>query len=89
MPEASDGGGCEVVEVAQVRTAACWHVVHCSASRVMLYYAHEIDYLGPPVRGSTGLSGHSAAPIVRPSSVRRLYVDAALRWGHQSWLIAP
>lgn len=27
-----------------------------------------------------GERGQSAAPIVRPSSVRRLYVDAALRW---------
>jgi hypothetical protein len=56
---------------------------------VLLYYAYDIDHLGPPVRGSTGLSGHSAAPIVRPSSVRRLYVDAALRWGHQSLFVAP
>ncbi len=34
-----------------------------------------------PVLGSTGLSGISAAAIVRPSSLRRLKVDAALRWG--------
>ena len=36
-------------------------------------------YLRPPVLGSTGFKGHRAAPIVLPSSLKRLYVDAALR----------
>lgn len=37
-------------------------------------------HLGPPVLGSTGFRGHKAAPIVLPSSLRRLYVEAALRY---------
>jgi hypothetical protein len=37
-------------------------------------------YLRPPVLGSTGFKGHKAAPIVLPSSLRRLYVEAALRF---------
>jgi hypothetical protein len=36
-------------------------------------------YLDPPVLGSMGFKGHRAAPIVLPSSLSRLYVDAALR----------
>lgn len=37
-------------------------------------------HLGLPVRGSMGFNGQSAAPIVLPSSLRRLYVEAALRY---------
>ncbi len=37
-------------------------------------------YLCSPVRDSVGCKGHNAALIVRPSSNRRLYVLAALRW---------
>jgi hypothetical protein len=43
-------------------------------------------YLDPPVLGSMGLRGHRAAPMVRPSSLSRLYVDAALRLSISAYL---
>lgn len=49
-------------------------------------------YLRPPVLGSTGFRGHKAAPIVLPSSLRRLYVEAALRYlvsDMQCWKPVP
>jgi hypothetical protein len=44
--------------------------VECDAS--MMGSSIGVTYLGPPVLGSTGFKGQSAAPIVRPSSTRRL-----------------
>lgn len=53
------------------------HLVHLLLDREMYIYRDHI--LGLPVLGSIGVNGQRAAPIVLPSSVRRLYVEAALR----------
>lgn len=54
-----------------------WVIEYC------LLLFSSIAYLELPVLGSIGPNGQRAAPIVRPSSLSRLYVEAALRYHYQ------